>query len=58
MLQIHCEAPDSPVRNLDEHSFALGEILYSREAGETEFDFPEWNHAGDLLHLCIGRASS
>ena len=54
MLQIHCEAPDSPVRSLDEHSFALGEILYSREAGETEFDFPEWNHAGDLLHLASG----
>ena len=54
MLKIPCEAPSSPVRDLDQHSFVLGEFLYSRGAGETELDLPGWSHAGDFLHLASG----
>lgn len=54
MQGIRCEAPGSRVRGLDEHSFSLGEILYSRGSSETELDFPEWNNAGDFLRLAAG----
>ena len=49
-----CEAPDNPGRNLDEHSSALGDLLACRAYRDFPLDFPQWNHAADLLHLAAG----
>ena len=54
MAKFRCEAPDKPVRDLDEHSSALGDVLSSRAYRGSTLDFPQWNHAGDLLHLAAG----
>lgn len=54
MAGFRCEAPDKPVRDLEEHSSALGDLLSSRADRSSPFDFPQWNHAADLLHLAAG----
>ena len=51
---ISCGAPDRPVRDLDEHSSALGDLLSYRAYRGAPLDFPQWNHAADSLHLAAG----
>ena len=52
--EFRCEAPDKPIRNLNEHSSALGDLLSYRAHRDSPLDCPEWSHAADMLQLAAG----
>ena len=52
--RLKCEAPDQPTRELEEHCFKLGDVLSSSALEESKPDRPEWEHAGEWLHLAAG----
>lgn len=51
---LRCESPDKPVRDLNEHSSALGDLLSARAHRGSPLDRAGWSQAADLLHLAGG----
>jgi len=52
--RVVCEAPDQPMRPLDEHCYKLACILSTSASEEWEPDCPEWNQARGWLDLASG----